>query len=139
MEELSAALFSMDMFSNPGPDGFGPSFYKAFWLNLKNFLLDWLADCHEGRLDLDGLNRAHLVLLPKGEGVRKADGFWPISLQNCPMKIFSKILVNCLKPSIPVLVDPDQTGFVHGRSIAENFIYATDLLKCCLKNAPRPS
>jgi hypothetical protein len=78
MQELSAALFSMDMFSNPGPDGFGPSFYKAFWLNLKNFLLDGLADCHEGRLDLDGLNRAHLVLLPKGEGVRKADGFWPI-------------------------------------------------------------
>jgi hypothetical protein len=133
MEELSAALFSMDMFSSPGPDGFEPSFYKTFWPNCKHLLLTWLADCHEGRANLDGINRAHLVLLPKGEGVRKADGFRPISLQNCPMKVFSKILVNRLKPSILVLIDPDQTGFVHRRSIAENFIYATDLLKCCFK------
>jgi mannosylglycoprotein endo-beta-mannosidase len=35
-----------------------------------------------------------------------------------------------------VLVDPDQTGFVHGRSIAENFIYAADVLKCCLRKCP---
>jgi len=46
-------------------------------------------------------------------------------------------MVNRLKPYIPALVDPDQTGFVHGRSIAENFIYAADLLSCCHKrNVP---
>ena len=88
---------------------------------------------YDGSLDLDGLNRAHLVLLPKKDGVRTADGFRPISLQNCPMKLFSKVMVNRLKPYIAALVDPDQTGFVHGRSIAENFVYAADLLSCCHK------
>ena len=53
------------------------------------------------------------------------------------MKLFSKVMVNRLNPHIPALVDPDQTGFVHGRSIAENFIYAADLLSCCHKrNVP---
>ena len=49
------------------------------------------------------------------------------------MKLFSKVMVNCLKPHIADLVDADQTGFVHGRSIAEKFIYAADLLSCCHK------
>jgi hypothetical protein len=29
------------------------------------------------------------------------------------------------------IIDADQTGFIHGRSIAENFVYAADLLSCC--------
>lgn len=47
------------------------------------------------------------------------------------MKLVTKILSNCLRPVIPTLIDHDQTGFVHGRSIAENFVYAADLLSCC--------
>jgi len=131
MDEITAALFSMDMHSSPGPDGFGPSFYKTFWSTIKQAIFDLFADFHSGSLHLDGLNRAHLILLPKKEGVRSAESFRLISLQNCPMKLFSKVMVNRLKPAIPSIVDPDQTGFVHDRSIAENFIYAADLLSCC--------
>ena len=32
-----------------------------------------------------------------------------------------------------IIIDVDQTGFIHGRSIAENFVYAADLLSCCYK------
>jgi hypothetical protein len=49
------------------------------------------------------------------------------------MKLLTKALANRLKSAIPNLVDPDQTDFVHGRSIAENFVYAADLLSCCHK------
>ena len=123
----------MDVHASPGPDGFGPSFYRHFWPTIKQDILELFSDFHSGSLLLDGLNRAHLVLLPKKEGARSADSFRPISLQNCPMKLFSKVLVNRLKPAILSIIDPDQTGFVHGRSIAENFIYAADLLSCCHK------
>lgn len=71
------------------------------------------------------------MLLPKKEGANTADAFQPISLQNCPMKLITKILANWLRPFIPALIDPDQTGFVHGRNIAENFVYAADLFSCC--------
>jgi hypothetical protein len=36
------------------------------------------------------------------------------------MKLFSKVMANRLRNAIPLIVDADQTGFVHGRSIAEN-------------------
>jgi hypothetical protein len=49
------------------------------------------------------------------------------------MKLDTKILANQLRPFIPTLIDPDQTSFVHGQNIAENFIYVADLLSCCHK------
>jgi hypothetical protein len=30
-------------------------------------------------------------------------------------------------------VDVDQTGFIKGRSISENFVMATELVQCCHK------
>jgi len=133
MTEITQALFAMDVHASPGPDGFGPAFYRHFWSSLRHDVLHLFHAFHEGCLELDGLNRALLILLPKKEGVRTPDGFRPISLQNCPMKLFSKVMVNHLKPHIPTLVDSDQTGFVHGRTIAKNFVYAAGLLSCCHK------
>jgi hypothetical protein len=49
------------------------------------------------------------------------------------MKLFTKVLANRLRAAIPRIVDADQTGFIHGRSISEIFVYATDLLSCCFK------
>lgn len=132
--KITEALFAMDTRASPGPDGFGPSFYKKFWPTMCVEVQQLFNEFYAGTLELDGLNRALLVLLPKKEGVRTADGFRPISLQNCPMKLFAKVLVNRLKPSIPLIVDADQTGFVHGRSSAENFVYAADLLSCFYKH-----
>jgi hypothetical protein len=49
------------------------------------------------------------------------------------MKLFTKVLANRLRAAIPRIVDADQTGFIHGRSISEIFVYAADLLSCCFK------
>lgn len=125
----------MDMNANPGPDGFGPSFYKQFWAAIREDGLHLFSCFHDGTLDLDGLNRAHLVLLPKKDSACMVDAFRPISLQNCPMKLFTKVLANRIRTAIPTIVDADQTGFIHGHSIAENFIYAANLLSCCHKCA----
>jgi hypothetical protein len=122
MDELFVAMFSMDMHASPGPDGFSPSFYKAFWAHLCLQLFGLLSDFYVGQDHLDTMNQAHLVLL------LKADGFQSISLQNCHMKLFSKIMVNHLKNAIPTLINTDQTSFVHSQNIAEDFVYATNLL-----------
>lgn len=88
---------------------------------------------YDGCLDLEGFNRAFLVLLPKKEGARTADSIRPIFLQNCPVKLFTKAMTNRLQPLILALVDADQSGFLKGRCIAENFVYAAELLSCCHK------
>src|SRR6185436_15853708 len=65
------------------------------------------------------------------EAATTPSDFRLISLQNCPVKILSKIFTTRLQDQIQCLVDTDQTGFICGRSISENFIYATELVQCC--------
>lgn len=72
-----------------------------------------------------------MVLLPKNDSARSPDAFRPISLQNYPPKAIAKAITIRLKPLIPLLVHDNQTGFISCRNIAENFIYAADILSAC--------
>ena len=74
-----------------------------------------------------------MVLLPKKPDACTVDAFRPICLQNCCVKILAKILTTRLQLQISKLVDLDQTGFIRGRSITENFVYAMELVQCCHK------
>ncbi|XP_066360899.1 uncharacterized protein [Miscanthus floridulus] len=65
LDEATKALFAMDSNSSPIPDGFGPAFYRLFWSRTKLNILAFLNSFHGGSADVDSLNRAHLVLLPK--------------------------------------------------------------------------
>jgi hypothetical protein len=47
------------------------------------------------------------------------------------MKAITKVLTMRLQSAIQTLVDADQTGFLSGRCISENIVYAADLLSCC--------
>lgn len=46
------------------------------------------------------------------------------------------MLTSRLQIEIPKLVALDQTGFIRGRSISENFVLATELVRCCYKRKP---
>jgi hypothetical protein len=61
------------------------------------------------------------------------DAFRPICLQNCCVKILAKILTTKLQAEMIAMIDIDQTGFLKGRSISENFVYATELVQVCYK------
>nr|TKW11035.1 hypothetical protein SEVIR_6G207600v2 [Setaria viridis] len=84
-EEAKGALWSM---RSPGPDGFGPAFFRSFWLVVGEAVMNFLRDFHGGSADMDAVNRACVVLLPKKEFVIVATDFRPVSLQNCAPKIF---------------------------------------------------
>jgi hypothetical protein len=56
-----------------------------------------------------------------------------MSLQNCSVKTLSKALTIRLQRQIGRLIDADQTGFLNGRSIYENFIFATELVQTCFR------
>jgi len=132
--EALEAIKSMNVNSAPGPDGLGPAWYKAVWASVKGDIMRLLHAFHNCSIELDRINRAHIVLIPKREGASSPSEFRPISLQNCPVKIISKILTTRLQKHIQQLVDIDQTGFIRGRSISENFVYATELVQFCHKN-----
>ena len=133
--EALQAVRSMNRCSAPGPDGFGPSFYTAAWNTVKREVLRFLQHFHSGSCQLERVNRSYMVLIPKKPGAVAVDSFRPICLQNCNVKIAGKLLTTRLQQEIASLIDLDQTGFLKGRTIAENFVYAAELLQVCHKRA----
>lgn len=80
LAKIRVASFDMNVNSSQGPDSFGPAFYRLFWPTVRNDVYNLFSSFYDGTVYLDGLNRAHLVLLPKKEGAHTADAFRPISL-----------------------------------------------------------
>lgn len=56
------------------------------------------------------------------------DEFGPISICNVVMKIVIETLANRLKDFLPDLISESQSGFIKGRSIADNFLIAHELM-----------
>ncbi|XP_066383218.1 uncharacterized protein [Miscanthus floridulus] len=119
--------------ASPGPDGFGSLFFKHSWTVISADITALFSAFHMHSVDLERINRSYLVLLPKKEGARRPHDFRPIALQNSTVKSISRVLMNRLQPFIPSLIGTDQSGFVSGRCIADNFVYAADLLNCCYR------
>ncbi|CAN6233698.1 unnamed protein product [Urochloa humidicola] len=129
--EALAAVHSMNRNSSPGPDGFGPGFYMATWGTVAPAVMAMARAFHAGNAELERINRAYIVLIPKVPTPLQPNDYRPICLQNCSLKIVAKMLTTRLQQEIPKLIDLDQTGFIRGRSLAENFIYAMELVQCC--------
>jgi hypothetical protein len=81
---------------SPGPDGFGPSFYKLRWVTVSYDVLSVLQALHSGHAELEHVNRSHTILLPKKDSACAAANFHPITLQNCIVKALSKVLTSWL-------------------------------------------
>ena len=90
-------------------------------------------DFHKGCAELATINKAFIVLLPKKVGATTPDNFRPVSLQNCVIKISSKCLATRAQPFISSIIHQDQSGFIKGRGIADNFPYAADIVQTCFK------
>ena len=123
----------MDRSSAPGPDGFGPSFYRAAWSSIKSQVMAFLQAFQQRQVQLGRINRSYMVLIPKKPGAVAVDAFRPICLQNCSIKILSKMLTRRLQKEIGNLIDLHQTGFLKGRSISETFVFAAELIQTCNK------
>src|SRR4051812_45012504 len=121
----------MNSNASPGRDGFGPSFYRRFWHKLKPTITPFFTQFHAHQASLIRFNQAFMVLLPKSNAPTTPDSFRPISMQNGIPKAVAKLLTTRLKTLIPELIHNDQTGFLHGRNIAENFLYAADIITAC--------
>jgi hypothetical protein len=123
----------MDRSSAPGPDGLGPGFYRAAWDTIRPGLERLFEAFASRSADLQRLNRAHVILLPKTAGSLTPGSFRPVSLQNCSVRTICKALTTRPQRQINALIDADQTGFLSGRNISESFIYATELVQTCFR------
>lgn len=95
-----AAVKSMSSSSAPGPDDLGPSFYKATWSAVRADIMSFLHAFHAGQVDIQRISRAHIVLIPKCAEATTPSSFRPVSLQNCLVKILTKVLTARLQAQI---------------------------------------
>ena len=82
---------------------------------IKNDFMALVRDFEEGKLDMQRLNFALIVLIPKEPDVKDMKKFRPISLSNYGVKIFSKAMTNRVSPVGRRLISSNQTAFIKGR------------------------
>eukprot|EP00253_Pinus_taeda_P031270 PITA_31270 len=75
-----------------------------------------------------GLNATFLALIPKSTEANKPDKYQPIALCNITYKIVSKVIANRSKPLLPLLISPEQSGYVEGRQIIDGIILTHEIL-----------
>ncbi|XP_039146809.1 uncharacterized protein LOC120284053 [Dioscorea cayenensis subsp. rotundata] len=85
-------------------------------------------DFYNHSANLERINWANIVLIPKNEAPVSVSDYRPISLINAPLKIISKILATRLSKVIDRLVDHSQSAFIKGRSIMDNVVAAEEII-----------
>ena len=115
--ECFQALKSMNGEKTPGSDGLPADFYKVFWNNLADCLVNSINYAYQVRQFSVSQRRGIIKVILK----KDADPcLRPITLLNTDYKIAAKAIANRLKIVIPKIVNNDQTGFIKGRFIGEN-------------------
>jgi hypothetical protein len=113
-QEVWEAVSNLPSDKAPGPDGFTERFNKvlnaisAVWS--RNFI------------NLDKVNSAYIAMVPKIDGTDQVKDFRPISLVHSFAKLVTKILANRLASKLNELVSPNQSAFIKGRFIKDNFM-----------------
>ena len=62
----------MNQDASPGPDGFGPFFFRKLWILTSSSISAILQDFHDRRANLNRLNKSYIVLIPKKPGASQA-------------------------------------------------------------------
>jgi len=123
-EEVWAGIKELPTDRAPGPDGFTGAFYQTAWPVIRNDVM-WALNSFwsSGRCSFRSLNNSLIVLLPKVPTPLEAKDFRPISLVHSFGKLISKLLANRLRPFMSELIRLNQSAFIKGRSILDNYKY----------------
>ena len=128
-EECIFAIKSMENFKSPGIDGLPVEFYKIFWNDVSDLLINSFNHSYtKGELSITQ-KQGIITLLPKKDrDTRLLKNWRPISLLNCDYKILTKCLAARLKQVLPHIIHPNQNGFLKNRYIGSNIRLLFDII-----------
>ncbi|XP_071924882.1 uncharacterized protein [Coffea arabica] len=128
MEEVCQLVFDMDGESAAGPYGFTGKFFTFAWdiiaQDVHRAVVSFFCGSDLPRF----ITSTSIVLLHKVANPQDFSKFRPISLYNLFNKLLSRILVGRLASVVPRIISPQQTGFVKGLSITDNYLLAQELM-----------
>lgn len=114
----------------PGPDGFTGHFYRHCWDIIKLDIMLAIGVIHGGDTRmLHQLNTVYLTLIPKKEDAITVSDYRPISLVHSFAKQVTKIMANRLAPRLHNMIANNQSAFIRGCCIHDNFILVQHMAK----------
>lgn len=128
MAEVFKTLISLALVKSLGLDGFNVDFYKFFGNDVHEDLYNAIKYFFVHAHMPNSRGHTFIALIPKVDNPKSVTSYRPISLYNVYYKIIAKILANCLKNVIPNLVGNEQSGFIHGKSSADNIITLQEVM-----------
>ena len=122
-EEVWKTILQLPSDKAPGPDGFTGHFYKSCWPVIKEDIMAAVSALWSRKfMNFESLNSAYITLLPKKVGADQPKDFRPISLVHSFAKLITKMLANRLADHLQQMVSPNQSAFIKGRFIQDNFM-----------------
>lgn len=112
LQEVENAVHQLKEGKAPRPDGFTSNFFHNFWELIKLEVWQIVEESRTMRWMLPAMNATFIALIPKEAHSNTPDKFRPIALCNIIYKIVSKIVASRLKPLLPLLISPEQSGYV---------------------------
>jgi hypothetical protein len=89
-EEIKKYIDLLSTDKAPGSDGFTGTFFKSCWDIIKHDVMEAVkAFCNLRCMNLQLINSANIILLPKKEGAEAVSDFRPISLIHSFVKIIT--------------------------------------------------
>jgi hypothetical protein len=128
IEEVDQALQETPKGKAPGPDGFTSDFFHHCWPLIRTEVWEILEDSRATGQILQALNATFITLVPKEGQAHHPKQFRPIALCNVIYKLLTKVIARRLKPILPTIISPEQSGYVEGRQILDNIILAHEVI-----------
>ncbi|KAK1258432.1 hypothetical protein QJS04_geneDACA006635 [Acorus gramineus] len=122
-EEVWEILRGMKSSSNPGPDGFSATFFKATWHLIK----DDVVAAEQSFFEPGGLLKQVFYC-------RFVGSISSISLCNTIYKLITKLMASRLQDYLPHLISHHQTTFIKGRKISQSSLLAHELFSILHKS-----
>lgn len=122
VEELEAALREMPSGKSPGHDGATKEFFSLFWDDLKGLIMEAVQDAWENGSFGEFFNKGLVCLCLKTGDLWEVKQWRPITLLTFVYKLVAKALAIRIHPFMDAWVEPEQRGFVAGRTIADNLL-----------------
>ena len=138
LQECLSVLKSMPNNKTPGTDGISTEWYKFFFRDIGQTVVDsYNYAFKHGNLSPDQ-RRGIIDLIPKKyKNPTSLKNWRPISLINTDYKLVSKCIAVRIKKVLHNIINGDQTGFMKGRYIGENIRLALDMIDyLSLNNMP---
>ena len=119
----------MKINKSPGSDGLTVEFYRLFWEDVQNLVINSLNEGFDLQKLSDSQKHGIITLSFKKGNKNHLNNWRPITLLNTDYKILTHILAQRLQTVLPKIISTDQNGYLKNRFIGYSVRQIEDIIE----------